>query len=230
MKTFSIIGGLVLCLLIVVLLNHNQDKRKERIMKTYVLVFDGFADWETAFVLPELRKNSFHTATVGLTRETVTSMGGLKVLPDITLDELNPSEIQLFILPGGTSWETNAPDKTLVDFVRQLRTHDVPVAGICGATVFLAQIGLLDEVRHTSNALQYLQQIVPSYNGATLYIDELAVSDKGIITASGIGSLEFTFEILKLLNVYEGEEGAKSWYDFFKHGVIPPEFQGQQNI
>jgi len=194
-------------------------------MKTYLFVFDGFADWETAFVLPELRKNSFHTATVGLTRKAVTSMGGLSVLPDTTLDELNPSEVQLFILPGGASWETNTPDKKLVNFVRQLRTHNVPVAGICGATVFLAQTGLLDEIRHTSNALPYLQQSVSSYKGAKFYIDELAVTDQGIITASGIGSLEFTFEILKLLNVYGGEEGAKSWYDFFKHGVIPPQFR-----
>lgn len=195
-------------------------------MKTYLFVFDGFADWEAAFLLPELRKNSFRTSTVGLTRKPIASMGGLSILPDTTLDELNPNEIQLFILPGGASWKTNAPDKKLADLVRKLRAHNVPVAGICGATVFLAQIGLLDEVHHTSNALSYLQQTVPTYNGAALYVDELATSDQGIITASGIGSLEFTFEILKLLKVYGGEEGAKSWYNFFKHGVIPPQFRG----
>lgn len=198
---------------------------EEHTMKTYLFVFDGFADWEAAFVLPELRKNSFHTATVGLTREAVTSMGGLRILPDTALDELNPNEIQLFILPGGTSWETNAPDKKLVNFVQQLRAHNVPVAGICGATVFLAQTGLLDNIHHTSNALPYLQQIVPSYKGSAHYVDKLATTDQGIITASGIGSLEFTLEILKLLKVYGGKDEAKSWYDFFKHSVIPPQFR-----
>jgi putative intracellular protease/amidase len=194
-------------------------------MKIYLFIFDGFADWEAAFVLPELRKNSFQTATVSHTRKPIRSMGGLRVAPDTTLNKLNPGEVQLFILPGGTSWETNASEDKLVDFIQQLRTHNVPVAGICGATVFFAQMRLLDAVHHTSNALQYLQQIVPSYNGADFYIDQLAASDQGIITASGIGSLEFAFEILKLLNVYRSEEKAKEWYDFFKHGVIPPHFR-----
>jgi len=194
-------------------------------MKVCTFIFDGFADWEIGYILPELRKNSFHTTTVGFTHHPVKSMGGLNILPDTTLDELDPDEVLLFILPGGTFWETNAGDKKLTKFIQHLRNHQKPVAAICGATLFLAQIDLLNHVHHTSNGLHYLQQNVPSYSGNKLYKDELAISDKGVITASGIASLEFTMEIMRLLKVYKDEEEIKIWFNFFKNGIIPSCFQ-----
>lgn len=51
----------------------------------HVLVFDGFADWEPAHALAELRRwGQRDVRSVGFTREVVTSMG-LRVLPDCEL-------------------------------------------------------------------------------------------------------------------------------------------------
>jgi len=48
----------------------------------YLLVFDGFADWEPASALAELRRTfGFPVQTVGLTRNPVKSMGGVKIFP-----------------------------------------------------------------------------------------------------------------------------------------------------
>ena len=53
----------------------------------YLFVFDGFADWEPASALAELRRTfGFSVQTVGLTRDPVKSMGGLKILPDLFSD------------------------------------------------------------------------------------------------------------------------------------------------
>jgi hypothetical protein len=52
----------------------------------YVLLRSGYADWEPAAALAELRRTfGFSVRTIGLTSETVVSMGGLRVIPNLTL-------------------------------------------------------------------------------------------------------------------------------------------------
>ena len=48
----------------------------------YLLVVEGFADWEPAHAVAELRRNgNYRVESVGLTRDPVVSMGGIRVLP-----------------------------------------------------------------------------------------------------------------------------------------------------
>ncbi|MEP6550106.1 MAG: thiamine biosynthesis protein ThiJ, partial [Gemmatimonadales bacterium] len=54
----------------------------------HILVFDGFADWEPAHALAELRRSGNRSVvSVGFNLDPVTSMGGLRVLPDRALIE-----------------------------------------------------------------------------------------------------------------------------------------------
>ena len=66
-----------------------------------------------------------------------------------------------------------------------------------------------------------LKKIVPSYHGEKNYVQKLACTDKNLITASGIGPLEFTNEVLKALQVYP-EKKLGQWYAMYKNGVMPP--------
>ncbi len=60
----------------------------------------------------------------------------------------------------------------------------MPVAAICGATYALAAAGLLDHRRHTSNDPGYLAS--SGYAGAEHYVEEPAVIDGDLVTATGI--------------------------------------------
>ena len=92
-----------------------------------------------------------------------------------------------------------------------------PVAAICGATVGVAKAGLLQGRAHTSNGLEYLRAQVPDYISENDYVDQLAVRDRGLITASGLGAVEFAREIFAELGVFpEGE--LELWYRLFKYG------------
>ncbi len=42
--------------------------------------------------------------TIGVTKEMVTTMGGLRIKPDISLDEWTLASTDLLILPGGNTW------------------------------------------------------------------------------------------------------------------------------
>lgn len=89
------------------------------------------------------------------------------------------------------------------------------VAAICGATLGLAKTGLLDSSYHTSNDLEYLKMIVPNYYGEKHYKREVAVNDKNLVTASGIAPLEFTVEVLRLLDVFKPEV-LNLWLNLYK--------------
>lgn len=181
-----------------------------------LLVFDGFADWEPAYAVAELRRSAGHQVrTLGLTGEPVVSMGGLTVLPDEDVADVDFESVRILILPGGDRWETAPLDPALETLLERLFRARTPVAAICGATVALVRAGYLKGRRHTSNGLAYLREQAPDYGGEDQYVDSLAVRDRGLITASGLGALEFALEIFEELGVFTPEERGE-WYRLFK--------------
>jgi putative intracellular protease/amidase len=99
----------------------------------------------------------------------------------------------------------------------------VAIAAICGATLEVARAGLTHGIRHTSNSKGYMKAMIPDYRDGDFYVDKLAISDKNLITASGLGSVEFACEIVKQLNIYTSEE-IQELYDMFKNAVIPSRY------
>lgn len=188
----------------------------------YYLVFDQLADWECGLALAETNRCDRHrVVTVGFSTATITTMGGVRITPQIVLDEVDLDDAAMFIIPGGDRWE-DMTEPTLLNVLAQLDTLRVPIAAICGATLALARAKLLDARRHTSNRRGYIDEHVDAYRGSERYVDEPAVSDAGVITASGFASVDFARAILAQLRVYEDEVLA-DWYQLFKHGVLPGE-------
>jgi putative intracellular protease/amidase len=188
--------------------------------KAYFLVFDGLADWELAHALCEINKSGkFEVVSVGFSDKAVTTMGGLKLSPDITLDKATPAGAGIFMLPGGDMWEGESHEN-LKTLLRRLHAERVPIGAICGATLEIARAGLTKNVQHTSNSQDYLKAMVADYSDENFYVNELAVADKNIITASGLGCVEFALEVIKQLNLYN-EADTRTWFEMFKHGVYP---------
>jgi putative intracellular protease/amidase len=184
----------------------------------YVFLFDGYSDWEIAYLAPELKKskktNLKYFTIDGL---DITSSGGLKISPDLSIKQLNPDGISVLILPGGSAWEDKSI-KGIDKLVETLHSNNKTIAGICGATVFLGQKGYLDNVKHTSNALEYLKYMATEYKGEKLYQSDLSVTDKKIITANGFSPIEFAREIFKEIEL-KNETDIEKWYQLFKNGI-----------
>jgi putative intracellular protease/amidase len=188
--------------------------------KACLLVFDGLADWEPAHAFCQIAKSDrFEVVTAGFSRRTVTSMAGLKIVPDLTIDEVNPTETAFFMLPGGDVWQKKSHE-LVENLLHRLHGQDVLIGAICAATLEIARAGLTRGIRHTSNAKTYLKAMVPGYQDDDFYVDQLAVTDQKIITASGLGSLEFACEVVRHLKLYSDAD-AEIWFDMFKRGVIP---------
>jgi putative intracellular protease/amidase len=187
----------------------------------YLLVVEGFADWEPAHAVAELRRHGkYRVESVGLTPEPVCSMGGLRVLPSTTAAGVNPSDVAVFVLPGGDRWEKAPIEPELEALLKQLDARQVPIAAICGATVAISRIGLLRGRRHTSNGLNYLRSHVPGYDEADRYVNAPAVRDQGLITASGLADVEFARELFEELEVLSVKDRAL-WAQIFRSARLP---------
>lgn len=202
-------------------MNDNQNLNQIFSMgrkKVLLFVFDGFADWEPAYALPEINKSGSHQVlTFALTKEPVQSMGGLRVIPDYCLEDIGEEDTALLILPGGTAWEEKKL-REITKVVQKFNQSKIPIAAICAATTILADSGLLDRICHTSNAKTYLQSNSPAYRGGEHYKDQPAVFDSNIITASGTAPIEFAREILRLLKIFN-EKDLDLWFGLFKNGT-----------
>ena len=187
----------------------------------YLLAVPGFADWEPAHALAELRRHGgYRVEVVGLTSALVESMGGLRVLPNKTLADVEPNDVALFILPGVDRWESSPLEPELLTLLRGLDDVGVPLAAICAATVAITKAGLLRGRRHTSNARAYLEKHVPGYAAGADYVEAPAVRDRGLITASGLADVEFAAELLSELDVLT-EKSRRLWTDVFRSGRVP---------
>lgn len=184
----------------------------------YLYVFDTMSDWEIGYLTAELNTGRYFQkgltpakiVTVGMEQTPVTTMGGLKILPDIKLDTCNMESTDALILPGGNGW-TEPMHQPILRIAERCLQDGLLVGAICGATMGLAQAGLLNTRWHTSNNLEYMKMVCPNYSGDKYYKMEPAVTDENLITASGIAPLEFSVHVLKALGVFSSET-LDAWY------------------
>ncbi|GGK04919.1 putative protease YoaZ [Streptomyces camponoticapitis] len=181
----------------------------------YLAVYDTLADWETGYATAHLAQNGFNVRTVGPTSDAVTTMGGLRVEPDVALDQLGePGDTAVLILPGASLWDAGDDLAPFARAAGRFLGLGYPVAAICGATAGLAREGLLDERKHTSAVSHYLD--ATGYQGGRHYTEADAVTDGNLITAGPTEPVAFAREIFALLGVYEGEK-LDAWYRLFKN-------------
>jgi putative intracellular protease/amidase len=186
----------------------------------HLFVFDGMADWEAAFAVaaiqnPRFQSNPgcFRVTTAARFHAPIRTMGGVRILPDMTIDEVCPSESSLLILPGGESWEHGSNLEAL-ERAHSFLEEGVPVAAISGATLALARTGPLDSRLHTSNSAAYLAS--SGYRGGRYYCDVPAIADRNVVTAAGNAPFEFAYEISKLLNLHSSA-ALNAWYSLYRH-------------
>jgi putative intracellular protease/amidase len=180
----------------------------------HIAVYDGLADAEVGHLLAELHTGRFtgtpfDVVTVAESRDPVTTMGGIRIVPDALLADLEPADSALLVLPGADMWDAGGGAPFAAVAARFLDAG-VPVAAICGATAGLARAGLLDTRSHTSAAAEYLA--ATGYQGGDRYVDARAVVDGDLVTAGPQSPVQFARATMgclglaspEILEAYEG--------------------------
>ncbi|NOT77026.1 MAG: glutamine amidotransferase [Cyclobacteriaceae bacterium] len=191
----------------------------------YLFIFPGFSDWEASYATVGISlSDRYEVKTIAIQKTMVKSLGGMSVLPDydfipeVDLKDINSFNTGIVILPGGTAWEKGS-NKEIEPLVRHCLENGIPVAAICGATVFLADHHWLNDRAHTSNDLGYLHAMSSSYRGHDFYLEKLSVRNGNLITANGTAPVEFAKDIFGVLGI-NNEESVKEWFQYFEKAVV----------
>ena len=81
-------------------------------MKAYLYILDTLADWEIGFITSELHTGRYFDKTkdpvymikIGNTTKPITTMGGMTITPDESIENITFRNGDLLILPGADTW------------------------------------------------------------------------------------------------------------------------------
>lgn len=188
----------------------------------YIYLLDTMADWETGYILQGLSMQAmagevkYQVKTVGITKAPIKTLGGMTMIPDCSIGEINEDSIGALLLPGADTWK-EGQHKPVLDLVLTCIERKIPVGAICGATLALADLGILNSRKHTSNSLEFLSGCSKEYTGNDCYVNQMSVRDETVITSSSAGSLLWAKDIMECLSIYS-EEVIDAWYRYFSTG------------
>lgn len=167
-----------------------------------ILLGNGFEESEALVPADLLRRAGVKVALVGLDGLQVTGSHGITVTADTTLDQLEPDQLRMLMLPGGLGGvEAISGDMRAQALIQRCYDHGCWLAAICAAPTILANLGMLDR----RNAVCYpgMEDLMGS---AVVQKGSSVVVDGHIVTGEAAGST-FPFG-LKLVEILKGPAAA----------------------
>lgn len=180
-------------------------------MKSYVLVYEGFVQFEV-ILASYLLKHAGDIITVGITKDPVVSAESYKVIPDITIDEVDVDEVDAFIVPGGFP-DTLFDCATFYTLLEKLNSGNKVIGAICSAPLHLAKANVLQNKKFTTT----MNPADFSEFDTDNFVNQNYVTDGNIITAKANGYVDFGIEIGKMVGIYEDEADYQETIDYFKY-------------
>lgn len=171
-------------------------------MAVYMLLGTGFEETEAIAPLDLLRRAGVTVLTVGVNGKTIYGGHGIGIEADITLDEMDLTDLEMIVLPGGlggvASVRASAP---AMDALKFAWDNDKFVAAICAGPTVLADLGITDG----RNATCY-PGCESGMGSAKMVADAASVRDGKLITGTSAGcAVKFG---LTLVEALQGEAAA----------------------
>jgi 4-methyl-5(b-hydroxyethyl)-thiazole monophosphate biosynthesis len=156
------------------------------------LLVDGFEEIETVTPVDVLRRAGIKVTIAALTAKTATGKQGISLEADAMLDDLDASDFDLLLIPGGPGVAALRNDGRPAKLAAQFASKHKPVAAICAAPLVLLDAGLLEGKNFTA-----YHSVREELGGG---LDDRVVVDDQIITSRGAGTaLDFSLAIVKHL-------------------------------
>jgi 4-methyl-5(b-hydroxyethyl)-thiazole monophosphate biosynthesis len=170
--------------------------------KIFVHFADGFEEIEALTPVDVLRRGGCEVTMVSImNRKEVTSSRGVKIIADKLFEEVNYSDADMIVLPGGMPGSKNLDEhKGLQSKILEANKGGKWIAAICAAPMLLGHLGILK-----GKTVTCYPGNEPDLIGANC-TGKAVEKDGNIITSKGAGtSLKFS---LTLLEAMEGKQKA----------------------
>jgi 4-methyl-5(b-hydroxyethyl)-thiazole monophosphate biosynthesis len=168
-----------------------------------VLLAEGFEELEAVTVVDVLRRAEIKVTMAGLKAGPVKSARGVRIVPDTTIDEVNPDHYDMVVLPGGQPGTDNlVADQRVREILVGMQEKDKYTAAICAAPYVLSEVGILAYKCATS-----YPSFQPKLKAKEVLSGEKVVVDGKVVTSQGPGTaIAFA---LKLVELFKGKDKAE---------------------
>lgn len=132
-----------------------------------------------------VESSPFEVLLVAESADPVVATGGLRVIPDATLQTCPPLEI--LVVPGGWGTRTEMSNRRVLTWIAERAKGVETLTSVCTGAMLLGQTGLLDGRRATTHwrSLDWMRQSFP----AVTVEDKLHVVEDGeLLTSAGISA------------------------------------------
>jgi transcriptional regulator GlxA family with amidase domain len=130
-------------------------------------------------------ESPFEVRLVAEQRDPITASGGLRVLPDHTLNDC-PS-LDVLVVPGGWGTRREITNQRLIDWIAARAAEVQTVTSVCTGAMLLGKAGVLDGRRATTHwrSLDWMREAFPAVTVEDAYH---VVEDGALITSAGISA------------------------------------------
>jgi len=148
-------------------------------MKALMISADNFEDSELLVPYYRLKEAGVDVAVASLSRGAIKGKHGYEVAVDKTLDEVNPDDYAILVLPGGAAPALVRKESKALEIARSFFARSKPVAAICHGPQILISAGLL-QGRHATCYKSVADELKEA---GALYEDREVVVDANLVTS-----------------------------------------------
>jgi 4-methyl-5(b-hydroxyethyl)-thiazole monophosphate biosynthesis len=162
-------------------------------MKALVPIADGCEEMEAVIIIDTLRRADWDVTVVGLTSGTIEASRGVKLVPDLIWDQINPEDYEVLLLPGGFGGtEALMKHAGVQQTLRSFNAQGKWIGAICAAALALNEAGILEGKKFT--CYPGVGEKLPSN---VQPVNEVVVVDGHLITSQGPGTaFEFALKVI----------------------------------
>lgn len=160
---------------------------------------DGVEEMEAVIMIDTFRRAGWRVDVAGMKNGMVEASRGVKLMPDMTWEQVNPDDYEVIALPGGNIGTIHLmEDERVLEALREHHRKGRLVAAVCAGPLVLQKAGIIDQKRVTCHPLAASQMT------RAVRIDERVVISDNIVTSQGPGT-SFVFA-LSIISLREGRE------------------------
>jgi 4-methyl-5(b-hydroxyethyl)-thiazole monophosphate biosynthesis len=168
----------------------------------YVLLGTGFEEMEAIAPIDLMRRADIQVLTVGVTGKTVYGSHNIGVEADILIDEMDLTDLDMIVLPGGLGGVASArASRGAMEALDFAWKNGKFVAAICAGPTVLADLGITDGKHATC-----YPGCEDGMGSALMVPDAAVIRDGKLITGTSAGcAIPFGLELIRAL---KGDEIA----------------------
>jgi transcriptional regulator GlxA family with amidase domain len=154
----------------------------------------------------------FEVILIAEKNASVTTTGGMKVIPDHTFESC--PKLDILVVPGGWGTRKELKNPVMLNWLRIRASAVETLTSVCTGSILLGFAGLLDGRRATTHwgSLDWMRESFPA---VTVEYDKHVVEDGSVLTSAGISAgIDMA---LKVVERYCGEAIARETAKYMEY-------------